>query len=535
MGQNKSPIPHPIHLRLLMELYLRAAGLYNKDESIEPRRYLKKFSDLVKADKILSEKKADAEGTVSLNLFNKLLGNPYQSIEAGVFTEGIKISILDNIAEKVIRHYKLGIKDKEDERIHKGEHWDFFIHKVAPIPEYFKYMAGTYYKYLPLPERQIIDRYSLTVLNELLNDDNAIMHFRLYFWESRSKRIETACLQIDATNKTATLKYFKPGKEEVASVHRTDLGGSFSTHNSTLHLTFVDEDPRNTHIRTYMCIAIHHTRLDSAVILKGTYITSVNRGHSPVAGELILQRYSTYKEIVHDVANEKEVDHRLYLDLINKRTEIVESAIDTYKDLKSNSISKLVGKIQGAYYFGFLSSIQMIKEKSATVTKGICFIEPNGVVHTKIKDGNEVRGYVNNDIYHNEHTFVISNFFDGNDDFKYHYTLTAIKTSDDDDASVIGLEGVYSGVYSDNPRAGQIFYVKVDNVFSWDDLINMSIDLEKLTVRKADIPRLEKGKEKIWVPIVKQLIWPKYLITNSALDLSETVDFNIGRGKRNTE
>ncbi len=532
MGQNRSPIPHPIHLKLLMELYLRAGGIYNKDESIEPRRYIERFSNLLKTDNVLLKKKGESEGKVSLNLFNKLLGNPYQSIEAGKFTEGIKLSILDSLAEKVIRYYKLGIKNR-GENIHKGEYWDFFINDVVQIPEYFKYMSGTYYKYLALPERQIVDRYCPTVLNELLVEDDAILHFRLYFWESRSKKIETACLQIDNFNKTATLKYFKPGKEEVASVHRTDFGGSFSTQNSTLHLTFVDEDPRNTHIRTYMCVAIHHTRFESAVILKGTYITSVNRGHSPVAGELILQRYNSYKEIIYDVAHEKELDHRLYFDLINRRMEITENPIDTYKDLKSNPIYKLIDKIQGAYYFGFLSSLQMIKEKSATVTKGICFIEPNGIVHTKIKDRNEVRGYVNNDIYHNEHTFVISNFFDGNDDFKYHYTLTAVKATEEDNAPIIGLEGVYSGVYSDSPRAGQIFYAKIPNVFSWDDLLNMNIDLGKLIVRKADIPRLENGKEEIWVPILKQLTWPKYLITNSALDLSETMNFNMGRGKRN--
>ena len=163
-----------------------------------------------------------------------------------------------------------------------------------------------------------------------------------------------------------------------------------------------------------------------------------------------------------------------------------------------------------------LSSKQNTGGKALTLIRGICFIDPTGIVHSKIYGGDEVRGYVNNDVYHNEHTFVISNFYStGNSQFKYHYTLTTVTESADDNPQVLGLEGVYSGVYEAVPRAGKIMYCKIDDFNSWEDLDQAELDYKRADLSTSNLHIELRGNKYLdkWQTVYNSLLSDGHMIT----------------------
>jgi hypothetical protein len=518
MSQIKAPIPHVAHLKVLMDLYLSLHGLKQKRASLSRTDFKIEAVRFLKADGIIRELVVKKAAKISLNLFNKLDGFPYQKEDDPKKWEGIKPEVLNLIAQKVIEHYALTNMYGTFDTSHSGiPYWHYFTESIIRIPTYLIGFKNRYYRNLDEWERKSVDMFCERIVNEIAVEHSNIVNFCLYFWEVKSKQVLIACAQIDFEAKVAIIKYFKPKELRWPdSVQRTDIGeGRFTILNNTLHLTLLDEHPEHTHIRTYVCVAAHATNLQNSLFMKGTYTTSVDRGQTPVQGMIALERQQNYAITLEVLKGQRPANARILFDTIEKRTDLTEKAIDSITDFDSSDIYNIVEKIQGAYVFGLLSSKQNYGNK-LTLTRGICFITIDGMVLTKIHNDRDVRGYVNNDFYHNEETFVISNFYTPGLRFKHHYTLSTV-VDDDEINTVLGLEGVYSGVYNGKPRAGKIVYAKVPQFESWQAMYNADINYQKIDLGATDIYRFVKSKPITelwdkWDFIYQRLIGDSYLM-----------------------
>lgn len=449
MAREKAHFLSIVHLRILITLYARTQNISIIPHKIISNNDIKSIGAKLEAKKIIKNN--------SSNLVRKLTGFPLQKkIED---SEGIEKEKLNILAKLVMEHYKI----TGTEQIKKNNYLDLFVEKVIIIPQYLiKLNEKKYYKFLTKEEKELVDNYVERKINELIVDSPYIHHYCIYFWNELFRKIETATLQINTKDKTANIKYNHKikGNWVIKSEQTTD---TFHYHNSsTMYLNFIDEDINKKHLRTNLCLSIHESDFTDLKYIKGTYSSSRANADIPVCGIMLLESHNSYSE-AHKTAtklnletNEIEVDPSIEFELMSFHYLIKEeNKLINKAAFKTYETYKLISEIKGAYIFGFLYSKNEF-EKPDAIILGLCYIEPNGGVISKVK-GEDVKGFIINRMHYNDDVFRMINYVNKpTDKAKNNYSLRVVRNSD----SVTHLIGVYAGIHDFKPRAGEVFFIK---------------------------------------------------------------------------
>ncbi|MDB5227836.1 MAG: hypothetical protein JWN78_2029 [Bacteroidota bacterium] len=439
---------HPgiIPLKGLILLYLRKNNLPTIDLILRDKKLIAKLGIKLKHDKIISR--------ASENLVKKILGSPLQRNQEE--SVGIDTTRLNYLAKSVFINY--GLTETKEYQVENNDYWKIFENKILSVPEYLKDInSKKYYRYLSDKEKRLVDDYIARKIGEFINSDD-INNYCVYYWNDEKRSIETATVQINNSEKSAIIKYyrFNGNKWETKSVQRSGI--KFYSSSSTIFLNFTDENS-DSHHRTDICLSVHGD-YKQMQYLKGSYSTSRNNADMPVAGIILFEKKGSfidaYNAATKTIIGDKiEVPPYIYFDLMGYRFNVAETTnITDSSRLSTHEIYQILNEIKGTYVFGYL------EESLKKIHKGICYIAENGRVITRIhyEKKKEIEGYVINRINFNSDIIRISNFYDhALDHSKFEYTLKIVK---DDNKRVTYLEGIYSGVHDFKPKSGEIYFIK---------------------------------------------------------------------------
>jgi len=415
------------------------------------------------------------------------LGFPFQSKSENC--EGIEIEKLNLIAKRVIEYHHLAVISKT---VPDRFQWGYFEREVIKIPDHLKdIQEKKYYKFLSTEEKSGVDGFISSRLNELLLENDEVVNYCVYFWNKSRKAYRVAIIQVTNGIQAAsyTLLDFVDGQWLVDSVQRTNSpGGLFKPVNNTLFMHFVEEDGRKPHLRTNLCMSIPASDFYKEKYLIGILSSSSQNGQMPMAAAVMMERKISYREAYETVTNEDGIKPEIHFELLDQRLEIMGRKYDKFRTSK---IQPILDEVAGPYLFGFLKKRTDFKKDPILITKGICFIERNGMVTSKVSESSRItKGYIENDYYYDEDIICIKNFFDeGHDDFKYRYTLRVIREKVKTNLPIIRLDGVYSGVDS-IPRAGKIIFIRLKNFNSFNEM-----DSSELRYKRVDINDKTLSKE----------------------------------------
>ena len=491
MGRSKSPWASIIHLKALLELYIRTKNIPKFPGKISESRFIEALGDCLEKDKILKKKSA--------NLVNKLRGLPFQSSSES--SEGIDTEKLDKIAAFIIHEYEL---DKRWDINADEFQWNIFEQKSFEVPDHLRHVQDfKYYKFLSHADKVAVDGFVERKISELILYSDDLHNYCMYYWDELNKKINVALLQINKKEETAVLKYVQYENEKWSSksVQRTNRpGGLFQMGDSTCFLNFAEEDDKKLYLRTNICLSVHTSDFYSLKYIKGTYSTSRQHAGMPVAGELLLEKKRTFQEATK--TSQEKVDNKIEFELLGQRIAIKDTQTRSFEDFRSYNIQKVLSRISGAYVLGFFKNRGGSKKVKLAITRGICFIEESGRVTMQISDSTEIiHGYVNNNIHYDNSIICITNFFDkSTDSFKYNYILKLIKDNKNS-FEINELSGIYAGVTELLPRSGKIVFLRTPGNFgNFEQLKMTGIEFGRL----LDLKKLNSEEKELYKKLIEQ-------------------------------
>lgn len=449
MPRNPAPFHSIVHLKLLMELYVRHYQIPQFPDLTSEKHFFEKLTSCLSNDKIVEEK--------SKNLVNKLYGFPFQ--KSAKEAEGIDTEKIEAFAQCVWEHCSLSSNFPDINEFY----WAAFQEVVASMPEHLKHLQDKrYYKYLSDAERQMVDDFIDRKINEIAPPAKDLAFYNLYYWNESERNVETAVLTLNHREEVAIVKYvyLVDGQLKTKTVQRTDQnGGLYKLNNNTLYLNCVEEDVTKQHLRTNFAIAVYDSDYPSLKYLKGTYSASRQNATHPVAGTLILEKKDNFKEAL-DTIRDKKVPEEIQLELMDEHFICSNEKLRSLSDLDTSRHFKALQLIKGVYFIGFLKK-EPNGNGNREITTGICCIYPSGKVLVNMIHKPHFTGSILRDIDMATNVVALGNFYNSEgDDYRYTYYLEMIKTQSKD--AIERLEGVYAGLSQTNnsPRAGKIVLVK---------------------------------------------------------------------------
>lgn len=477
MARQKAPYPSIVHLKLLMDMYIRINKIPAYPEHTTEKAFFEKLTSRLVEDRVVQEN--------SRNLVDKLFGFPFQKTSAQA--EGIDTEKLEIFTEAVWKRCNLGIIYPEPEDFY----WFYFKETIAPLPEHLKNLQNKrYYKYLTLDERKAVDEFCERKISEIMPSNDYVLYYNMYYWNDNYRDVEIAILTINYKEDVAIVKYTYNvnGRAITKTVQRTDQeGGQFSLKNNTLYLNCVEEDINKQHLRTSLCIAVYDSDYPSLSYLKGTYSSSRQNATRPVAGMLMLEKRNNFQEALNAV-RDVNVKATIKLELIGELMMVSDEKLRTLSDLSSSKIYNILEQVEGVYHIGFYKK----GSDNRQVTPGVCYIQSSGKVMLKVTHLPVVVGFVDTRADAGDDILVIRNFYSVDKyHYNYTYTLRVIKDKKVEAMPVIRLEGIYSGISEFSPRTGKIILVKDTDNINFEDL------LEKTSFERFDVGNATKTKTQI--------------------------------------
>lgn len=495
MGRNPSPIPGIVHLKLLVSLYLKHKRIPFNKNTVQEKDVQKQLAFFLKKDEITKEN--------STNLFDKLLGNPYNKDFNTV--EGIAISVLNKISQKVINAYPLSLNSQN---LEIGFAWNTFYESIKLPQHLISLNSKKYYKYLSEEEKKMVDLFIDRELNELIPTEHDSHFFVAYYWHESDKKISCSTIQIYKNPEHVAIVKYHHLKNDMLYTHivqRSDIDGGFiKFERNILYISLVDEDNSRA-FRTFINLRIHSSSLNNINILEGTYCSSILGATTPTSGKVVIQRVNTYQKALDIVVGKEKVDNSITFELLQSRQSSTVNEIKNIKDFPTSKLYELIKKVKGGYTFGYIPSHNNLDKK--IIAKGYCFISETGIVQFKLNNRNEYTGYIETDRYYSNSSFSMSIFFESSvDDFKFNFILEIVTLKNN--GSVLQLKGIYSGIDKLKPNAGQVIFIKQEGIKDYTeftisskiDINDFNSDSTKLSKENKEILKFINGNEFLVVP-----------------------------------
>lgn len=378
MGRNKTPFASILHLACAMRLYIHMRGV-SPIQEIGEKRFIEDLSEALAKDKIIG-------AAASRNLTNKFRGMIfYNNMEE--CNEGLDVDRLDILAREVIAHY--GLTEKLCIQPTNSP-WVDFQKYVFEVPDYFRHLQKfKYYKFLSPQDKHAVDGFVERQINQLDLGINDVHTYCLYVWNKEHSEVRSAILQIDRATQVANYTFYLPdtGTWRLRTVQRSDRpGGLFEFANNTLFINLIEENESKKQIHASLFLAVRDVEFYRQKYIKGILASSSQNAIVPTSWVIILEKKSTYLDAYNTATNTSTIAPEITLEILGARTDVKEENIANFSHFRTHRINMILKQIAGAYVFGFLTQPDGDSKFSTRWTKGICFINRNGLTVSKIPD-----------------------------------------------------------------------------------------------------------------------------------------------------